>query len=624
MIKINLDAYLNGVIKRDAAPYREKKRKVLGLYEDKDLDFGFAFNSIQLHATLPLNHLGYIVETLNLRQEQLPDQKAMEEFDVILTWFRNPSIPQALEYLIWVEKQVAKGKKLIVLGYTGLEVDDKSGDSYPQGLKARLLRLIGLEFRGFDRSISPKVAVDWIDSDMMEYERKLAKHPGSYAWIVPIKSREVKSWATIQHSDFPDSRSSIVTTSSDGAYAMEGYVIWEEPDRNDPRRKWLINPFLFFQQVLGSTDIPVPDPTTIDGKRVFFSHIDGDSFHSFSQVERGKYSSEVLLDFLSHSIPEIPLGVSFIVAEIEPLGVEGSKSYAPDSSGKKQSDGSPVYIRGGRGNEKLLKIAKTIAALPNVELASHTYHHPYVWRGEKRTSAYQETAFDMNFEIEGSISYINKHIAPKTKKVKLLFWTGDTTPPAEAFAILEKMGIDNLNGGDGVYDNQYNSVSNVSPFARKTGKYWQYFTCQSNENLYTNLWRQDFNGLENVIETYKRTESPRRLQCANLYYHFYSGDRIASLNALKKIYTWVKEQGYQPVYPTEYIGMVKGFLKARIFMLEPKKYVVTTRGKLNTLRLDEGEVDMKGSYGVTGVYEVNDSQYISLDPKVEYPIIKVD
>ena len=45
---------------------------------------------------------------------------------------------------------------------------------------------------------------------------------------------------------------------------------------------------------------------------------------------------------------------------------------------------------------------------------------------------------------------------------------------------------------------------------------------QANENLFTDLWRRDFNGLENVIETYKRTENPRRLQCANLYYHFYS------------------------------------------------------------------------------------------------------
>lgn len=624
LIKINLDAYLKGMTKPEEAPYPEIKRRVLGLYEDKDFILGHIYNPIQAKVTMVLNHLGYIVEPLNLRKSPLPDDEQMKQYDVIITWFQKASIPSAVSYLIWVEKQVAKGKKLIVLGKTGLEMDDRTGESYPNDMKARLLRLVGLEYRGFSRRLSPKVFIDQMDDDMVEFERKYRKHPGDYAWVVPYDKKRVKTWLSIGHEDFPKGSSSVVTTSKLGGYVMQGYGIWNEPNVPVQRYKWYINPFLFFEEILGNREIPVPDPTTKDGKRVFFTHIDGDSFHSFSQVERGKYSSEILMDFIANSISDTPIGVSFVVSEVDPFGIEGSETYLPDPGGKKDKDGSPIYVIGKRGNKKLLEIARKIAALPNVEIASHTYHHPYIWRGENRTSAYKREPFDVEFETKGSIDFINEYIAPEGKKVKMMFWTGDTTPGEKAFEILEEMGVANINGGDAAYDEHYNSLTTVSPYGRKAGKYWQVFSCQSNENLYTNLWRADFNGLENVLQTMKRTESPRRLQCANLYYHFYTGDRVASMNAIKKVYQWVEDQGYAKVFPSEYTTFVNGFYSTRVFRLSNSRFVVAGRGKLNTIRLDEGKVNLKKSYGVTQVDEINDSYYLSLDPKVKYPIIQTE
>ncbi|MBU3918197.1 hypothetical protein KKA14_21920 [bacterium] len=624
LIDITLDAYLKGMVSNEKLPYREIKRKILGIYDSRGLLERFQYNKIQMHAAMILNHYGYVVEPMDIRKESLPNDKEMEEYDTILTWFTEPSIPSAIEYLIWIEKQAAKGKKLIIIGYTGLEVGDKTGENYPYDLKARLLRLIGLEYRGFSRRGGPKVYVDKKNSDMIEFERKLETYPGKYSWIVPLEDKEVKTWLRIGHKDFPNGRSSVVTTSPNGGYVMDGYAIWQEPEQQNARYKWLINPFFFFAEIFRNQNIPVPDPTTKNGKRVFFSHIDGDSFHSFSQIQKGKYSSEVLLDFFINEIPEIPVGVSFVVAEIDNLGVEGSEPYMVDPKAPKASDNKPVYIEHGRGNTRLMETAKRIAALPNIELASHTYHHPLEWRTKNKTSSYKLSPFNEDFEIRGSIDFVNKHFAPNDKKVKVLYWTGDTTPTINAFEILDEIGVDNLNGGDGVYDDHYNSLTSVSSYARKAGKYWQIFTCQSNENMYTNLWREDFNGLANVIETFERTEKPRRLQCANLYYHFYSGDKVAALNALRKVYRWARDQNCEMVFPSEYIAMVKGYLKTRIFQIKEGRYVVANRGQLNTLRLDKGDVDEENSIGVVKVDAINDSYYISLDPNVKYPVIQVD
>lgn len=624
LVRINLDAYLDGIIAKSEAPYREHRRWILGVYDAPDPLQGFAFNPIQYQAATVLEYYGYQVHPINLRFEELPDEKEMEKYDVIISWFERPMIPHAIQYLIWLEKQVAKGKKLIVLGHTGMEINIDSGDSYPYDLKARLLRLVDLEFRGFSRRLGPKVYVEDSDDDMIGFERELREHPGDYAWIVPYEDKKVTSWLTIGHDDFPGGESSVVTTSPRGGYVMNGYVTWQEPDSEDPRYRWIINPFHFFREILGGASVVVPDPTTKNGKRIFFSHVDGDSFHSFSQVERGKYSSEIILDFLTNEIPDIPIGISFIVAEIDAEGIEGSDPYMPHPDGKKHSDGSPIYIRGHRGNERLLETARKIAALPNVELASHSYHHPYIWYGKKKTSAYKRSEFDLEFEIRESVDYINRNVAPEGKKVEVFFWTGNTTPGVEAFRLLDEIGVLNLNGGDSVYDAHYNSITSVSPYGRKTGPYWQIFTCQSNENLYTNLWRSDFNGLENVIETMERTERPRRLQCANLYYHFYTGDRLASMRAIRNVYRWIREQDYEWVFPSEYVRIAQGFYSTRIFEIAEQRYAVANRGALNTLRLDEGDVDMEKSEGIVELHEVNDSTYITLDPDVKYPIVQVE
>lgn len=570
------------------------KRRILGLYNVNE-EYSFAENNIQLRAHAILNYYGYFVEQLNVNLEELPDEEKMETYEAILIWFTNSAIRKPDEFLSWVEKQSAKGTKIIILGYTGLEHDYVTEEPLSPGLKVRLLSLIGLGYRLIERKASSKVVVVDSDNRMMNFEYRLNEPPGDYEWNVPLND-EVVSWLTIENKDLEDSESTIVATSPQGGYVKNGYALWME-DREPYRQKWIINPFLFFKEILHPEQRPIPDPTTHKGKRVFYSHIDGDASLSLSRAKSGRYCAEVMEEVFIE-FPRIKVGVSAVVAEIDP---------------------------NRKGNQRLVESMRRIFAMDNVELGSHTINHPYKWRDPGRNSAYQKEPFDLETEIKGSLDYINQNLAPPGKKAVTIYWSGDTTPPREAFDILKKYNLDAINGGDSAFDPMFPSYAHVSPLVRHMGgDHWQVHSSQSNENLYTNLWTEDFNGFANLLKTFENTEKPIRISAANAYYHFYTAERVASLKSLRTVYNWVLEQDYEIVFPSEYIRMVRGFLSVKIRQLDEDRFEILDRGELQTLRIDEGKVLEKKSRGIISVSHHNDSYYISLDPETKVPLIVID
>ncbi len=583
------------IVSNQIAPYinHTVKRKILGLYDSRGERDLFATNKIQLHLHAILNYYGYYVVLHDIRSQQLPERAALKQYAAIITWFEKPSVPQPETYLSWLEKNINPDLKLIVFGYTGLEKDDLSGNPLDIQFKRRLLDLIGLYYQGHELKNSYKIQISKKITPMIEFEFPLHNAKGAFEWIIP-KDSSAKSWLIIKHADHPSSAGHVVVTTSKGAYIKQGYALWTEPGKQD-RVKWIINPFLLIERLFINNRFPIPDPTTLNGRRVFYSHIDGDAFNSFSQVEKGKYSSEIIADFLEE-FSQIPVGVSIVVAEVD-----------PDQ----------------RGNQRLIKIAQDILAMESVEIASHTDTHPYTWRGPDRDSAYLTKPFDLEQEIMGSVRYINQFLVPEGKKVEVFNWSGDTQPPELAFQMLDKLGLLNINGGDGVFDDHYNSYSSVSPYVRHAGKYWQIHSSQSNENLYTNLWRTDYNGLQNVLKTYKNTDSPYRLSAVNVYYHFYTGERVASLKALRNIYEWALTQNFEMVFPSEYIQLVQGFISSTIQQTGANQFTIKNRGALQTLRLEFQEIDLAHSTGVKSVNIINHKQYLSLDPSVSNPIIQV-
>ena len=79
--------------------------------------------------------------------------------------------------------------------------------------------------------------------------------------------------------------------------------------------------------------------------------------------------------------------------------------------------------------------------LPHVEVASHTYTHPFNWaraaKGERTRSPESAEPVDMDFpgyrysasrEVGGSVKYINERLAPKDKPVRCSSGAGMPCP----------------------------------------------------------------------------------------------------------------------------------------------------------------------------------------------------
>jgi len=222
----------------------------------------------------------------------------------------------------------------------------------------------------------------------------------------------------------------------------------------------------------------------------------------------------------------------------------------------------------------------------------------------------------MKGEIVDSIDYINKHLCSKGKNVKVLLWSGDCMPPEEAIKLTYKLGVYNVNGGDTDINATFPFLCRVSPMGINKGSYFQVYAPIQNENVYTNEWKVK-DGYLKVIETFKLTETPRRLKPISIYYHFYSGQTKASLKALKAVYKWALSQETIPLYLSEYAQKVLEFRGAALAERNDGKgdFVFCSAGELNTLRipLNWGYPDLFSSKGVVGYRVINDSLYVFLD-----------
>ena len=223
--------------------------------------------------------------------------------------------------------------------------------------------------------------------------------------------------------------------------------------------------------------------------------------------------------------------------------------------------------------------------------------------------------FDLKREIEGSIEYINGRLAPPGKKIRVLQWSGAANPTAAALEEAWKAGVYNINGGDTLPvkpDGSWTDISGAGIAKGEGDQDYQIYAAEMNENIYTNDWTRPFYGMVRVLETYEITEFPLRLKPVDIYFHFYSGTKLASLKALQNVYEVTLKQPVFPVYTSDFIQKVLDARHASVAMQEGQWRIRTGRS-LREFRLPVGEVpDLVRSHGVIGYLSVPGGTYVHL------------
>ena len=579
------------------APLRPVARRICAFYGNltpvqEDQVKWPAESFVAQRLQLPLEWLGYEVDYFKIIAASDLPQLGADCRAIVIP--RSWEIPQAVEPALvdWLLAQRTTGRKILIFG--NLPFRDREQ-------RDRFMREFGLAGDGGFTSppFRPQLIVN--DKTVLGYEEPVTALPVGHRNLrAPANARRLLSiQATVK--DGPPVNFDAVFTCAWGGMAFDPYLFFR---RADFREFWHLDPFAFLTLALGEFGAPAPDTTTRDGRRLFLNHIDGDGFANVSRVDAGRRSAEVIRDHILKKYP-LPVTVSVIEAEVRAL-----IRNQPDADAS-----------------KLEAIARDVFALPQVELASHSFSHPFFWIAGDRTEAFYDEqrlelkaaypALDLAREIEGSVRYINDTLAPPGRPVRVFLWSGNCRPPPEAIALTRRLGLENLNGGDTLITARNQTLTAVAPRTMPWGDELQILAPNQNENVYTNNWRGPlFGTFTHVLDTYALTESPRRLKPINLYYHFYSGDYPASVQALETIYDWLMVQSIHAVAVSHYARIARDARATALFTAGPKRWIAVNHGDSRTLRLSAAlapRIDFAQSAGVTGWKIETDQAYIHTD-----------
>jgi hypothetical protein len=617
----------------------ELPRTILALYDSK-VESKLRFSNAHQFSALPLNHLGLVVEYHDIRQP-LPQLAGRKDLRGVLTWLSGSALPDANALWSWLASALDQDLRLVIMG--DLPLRSESGADATAERVNVVLRRIGFQDEGQWDPVTLGTKLRLAEPGFDGFERGFDEVLPPFSLYRPIDGA-MHSHLVARRSD--GSESHLVMTGRRGGFAATGFIFHRDP--SFLRTRWHIDPFAFFARAFATEDMPKPDTTTLSGRRMYYSHVDGDGWLNISSVpayaKKRVPAAQVILNEVAQAYPDLPVTIAPVAAELDPEW---------------------------HGSVEAMRLAQQFFLLPNVEPASHTYSHPFQWSffesyspereapfrsiyrasGQQRYGAgseaeraravaaakavglssgyripraYGDKPFDVTREIAGSLAFIAA-LAPPNKPPRLIQWPGDTSPFREALALTRMAGALNINGGDSRFDREYPSYSSLAPLGLLRDGELQIYASNSNENTYTELWTSRFFGQRYVRETWENTEAPRRVSPINLYYHIYSGERLAALTALRENLDWVRRQQIAPVSTRDYAAIAVGFHTAQFNIVGERAWRILNRGEMNTLRFDgalaRAVPDYERSRGVLGHRQHQGSLYVALDAAESDPLL---
>lgn len=581
-------------------------RTIVALYDGKATSV--AASDVHLAFEMPLNWLGMRVRYADIRRP-LPDIAADPEVRAILISWRGQRMADPAALVDWVERARAGGKRVVLIGAPPFD-----GRLHPD-LYRRLLASAGMAgggrvlggagirlvharpgFAGFERPLpTPLPGFD-----------RLRALPGSEILI------RVGAGTAL---------ADVVAITPSGGYAARDYIL--HAGRAGGPRQWLVDPFAFFREALGLGGGPFPDVTTLVGQRIYFSHVDGDGWRSVSRIPayqaRRAMAAEVVARHLILPYPDLPVSVAPIAADLDPAH---------------------------GGTRAAAAIARALFTRPQVRIASHGYTHVFAWNFFRdyswpleqaidaglvapdtalgpggKTRAVVRAPFDPEQEVAGAAAFINR-LAPPGKRVEVMQWSGDAQPFPAAIAATRAAGLLNINGGNSRIDTAIPSLTGVSAIGIAAGDQLQIYAGAGNEAGYTRDGTADFWAFRYADTTFRQTERPRRLKPIDIYYNMYSGEREASVRAVRHLIEQARAQPIVPVTLADYTRIAEGFYRVRVERIGAGRFRIHDRGALQTMRFDvpaDFALDAGCSAGVLGARRINDSLYVALDPAAPAP-----
>lgn len=614
-------------------------RKIIALYQKSKYIPTLYYSPIHKYAEMPLNYLGLSADYYNI-EEGLPSLKDRKDIAGILIWFEQGTvIKDFVGYLKWLKEALDSNLKVVIIGDGGILESSLLDRPRESNLTEYIMSKLGLAFNYELITETYNYRIVSLDNELTSFERNYPQVKPPFQMLFNKNDSTLPILEALNRDDDEAYPVIISSINPNGAYIDDEYAInniGNEEDHPDSLQ-WYINPFKFFCRAFDVENQPRPDVTTIAGRRILFSHIDGDGWYNITRIDKYKnkftLSSEVIYDEILKRYDDIPVTVGVIMAEMD-------KHWNATDEG--------------------IEIARKTFALPNVEVASHTYTHPFYWAffenydrkkelnaksksflGYKKNNSHADDAltdkgyevyrafdkypFDLHQEIYGGFNILAP-IIPKDKKIGLVLWPGDTTPYEKVVKMSRDAGLRNINGGNSRFDNLYPSYAWVTPIGLQVGKERQIFNASCNEDFYTDMWTKNYFAYKYFIQTIYNTNTPIRVKPIDVYYHSYIGERETGLNALKYCLNYIEEQNVTPITTSNYCSIADGFYSTNFVKTDLNTWKISDRDGLQTIRFDNAlfkSVDFEKSIGVVGQRHFQCSLYVYLDSAVKEPLLKI-
>jgi polysaccharide biosynthesis protein PelA len=544
-------------------------RTVLAIHDEPGNVSVFSSHEIHRVGTMPLNYLGLdthyaYYDSQDLKR--LSTEVLVGRFAGIVLWFNKGTFPETPALLQLLSNALKQQVPVVILG------------DFPSDV---VLNQFGLDAGELGRE-KARYTVE-----------KLSPHVGFEidpkpltAGLIPISLRPGMGDVWLRFRAEGGVVVDAVAITRWGGYAAERY--WKQELPQDKGERWAVNPVEFFRAALKlAPHWPVPDVTTENGRRLLLTHIDGDAFPSRAEIPGTPLASEVMkTEFIERY--RIPTTVSVVQGEVGATGL--FKAVSPEME----------------------SIAKKIFALPHVEIATHTFSHPFYWADVELGIAKEGRVvglkipgytYDVDAEIAGSARYIDSRLAPTGKRTRMVLWSGDTQPLETPVRKAYEAGLLNMNSGNTWITKAEPTLTLVGPVGLLKGDWYQVYAPHQNENVYTNLWTGPFYGFERVIETFDMTDTPLRLKPVNIYYHTYIATKRAGINSLHKVYQYALAQPHHATFSTEYAQRVLDWRRATVARSSTGLELRTGGDVLRQWRIQRSafdDMDWRASSGLAG------------------------
>ena len=561
-------------------------RRLLALYKGSEKRTE-EINELYELAQLALNNLGFVVEYRDA-EKPLPPIFKDPEYRGVISYFITDQMHQARRYRQWLKRVIAAGKKVVILGSFGA-LSEPGRDPSPAALREAkaIFRSLGIE-NSFLFFPNRGARLEILAPEAYNFERTI--RPGDLPGIAVTRAAGAGTKVLLRARQGKIS-SDIAILSPYGGY-VQGGAIYFEDERNGLKQLFL-NPYVFFSQALKAGELPRLDLNTVNGLRTAFIHVDGDGFSTISKIDRWHLCAELFLNRVLKKF-NLPFSIALIAAEIDPRFM---------------------------GSKENLRAARKIFRRPNTEAASHGFAHPFDWRtGKLELDSIPGYRFDPQREILGSVAFIRKEILPPWKDIRLFFWSGMCNPTEKQISLAESHGFLQLNGDAGRLWDELPSITDFAPPYAQTGRRFRINARISNEYEFTHRWHGPYDGYRQVIRSLKFTGGNPPQTPADIYFHLYSMEWPESWKALRTVLKWAEHQPWTFLYASQYAGMVKDFLRAKMSWRDSRTLLIRNAGFIRTVFLPAapGILDLASSRNVLGFVREKGGLRVFLDSHNEH------